>query len=363
MKSVNNERESFDDIMLGCADGERAMGTQFIEVIKGEVGKQPFMKINLHSLLRCRFGEEAEQTGNPTEVIISKLFERNGRVYAQSLKNARRVPLWSPNKLDQEKCWKKYSDGTYRTMLVFKNKVSGVPHYGLPASISGLRSQVQEAKGEQFNLDNFENNMILGGMLMFKSAMTPEEAQKNAKRIIMSHTGEGKTGRIAVISSENGLEDVKFEKYETAKDGSFIELDKRLEEKIIKANGWNGVFLGLNRGGTLGNGSEYIRNAWDTAEASLLNPLRRKLIDKVVVPLMQIYADVFNKKEILKYQFWFNSAKPFSFLGDIKPEQFMKLNEARELAGLPIDESKEEVYLSEMKPQQNKNVQDQSTAA
>lgn len=353
MKSVNNERESFDDIMLGAVDGERGMGTQFIEIIKGELLGKPFMKIHLHSLLRCRFGVEDPKTGQSTTVLVSKLFEKKGNVLAGVLKDAIEIPLWSPNPIDKDKCWKKDEQGNYRTMLVFKNKVSGIPHYGLPASISGLRSQVLEGKGEQYNIDNFDNNMILGGMLMFKSAMTEEEAQKNAKRIILSHTGEGKTGRIAVVSSESGLEDVKFEKYETSKDGSFIELDKRLEQKIIKANGWNAAFFGAPSGSSLGNGSEYIRNAWDVAEAKLLNPLRRKLLDKVVVPIMQIYSEVYKKKEVAGYDFWFNSAKPFSFLGDLNPEDFMKVNEARDLAGLPIDESKNDVYLSEMKAKQN----------
>jgi hypothetical protein len=30
MKSVNNERESFDDVMLSCVDGERGAGNHFI---------------------------------------------------------------------------------------------------------------------------------------------------------------------------------------------------------------------------------------------------------------------------------------------------------------------------------------------
>lgn len=360
MKNVNNEQESFDDIMYGTVEGERDQGNQFIEVVKGKVANTPFMKIYLHPMQYCRFAELEEKELYPSKVTISKLFAKRG--YRVKLDDARQVPLWSPNELDQGKCWIKDSDGNYRTMLHFKNKVQGIDYYGLPASIAGLRWQVLEGKGAQYNIDNFENNMILGGMLMFKSAMTEDEANLTAKKILLSHIGEGKTGRIAVISSENGLEDVKFEKYDTKNEGSFIELDKRIEEKIIATNNWDGVLCGISRGSTLGNGSAYVRSIWDAKEASLLNPLRRKLTDKVVMPLMKIYADVYNKKEILDYKFWFNSAMPFSFLGDIKPEQFMKVNEARDLAGLPPDKKVDEKYLGEMKTKNN-DVPNQPAAA
>lgn len=347
MKCVNNDQDSFDDVLYGIIDGEREQGNQFIEVVKGNVAGVPFMKVHLHPFQYCRFAELEKGELVPSAVVISKIFAKRG--YRIKLDDARTIPLWSPNILDQKKCWLQEADGTMRTMLHFKNKRAGIDYYGMSASISGLRYQVTEGMLAQYNIDNLENNMILGGMLMFKSAMTEAEALLNAEKIMLSHIGQGKTGRIAVISSESGLDDVKFEKYDTTNEGSYIELDKRLEKKIISCNDWHEVLIGLNEGGgSLGNGNNYIRSIWYSKEASLLNPLRRKLTDKVVIPLMKIYADVYSKPEILKYNFWFNSAMPFSFLGDIKPEQYVKVNEAREAAGLAHDDNVGEKYLSEM---------------
>lgn len=346
MKSVNNDLDSLDEVLLGSVEGERGQGNQFIEVVKGKLGKVPFLKLYLHPFQYCRYKKPDQEGVGPSEVIISKLFAKKGSIL--SYDDAVTIPLWSPNKIDQGKCWMKAKDGTLRTMLHLKNTVSGVDYYGLPASIASLRYQVLEGKSAQYNLDNFENNMVLGGMLMFKSAMTPDEAVENAERIMLSHIGAGKTGRIAVISSETGLDDVKYEEYKTQKEGSYIEFDKRLEEKIIMANNWDGVFFGVGKGHSMGTGTSYIRSVWDAKEAALLNPLRRKLLDKVLSPIMQIYADVFNKKEILQYKLWFNSAMPFSFLGDIDPAQFMQVNEARELANLESDDKKKGVYLGEM---------------
>lgn len=347
MKCVNNDQDSFDDVLYGIIDGEREQGNQFIEVVKGNVGKKAYMKVYLHPFQYCRFSELKKGELVPSSVVISKIFAKRG--YRIKLDDARVIPLWSPNPLDQNTCWAQDEDGTMRTMLHFKNKRAGIDYYGLSASISGLRYQVTEGLLIQYNIDNLENNMILGGMLMFKSAMTEQEALLNTERIMLSHIGQGKTGRIAVISSENGLDDVKFEKYDTKGEGSFIEMDKRLEKKIIATHDWHEVLIGLNEGGgSLGNGNNYVRSVWYSKEASLLNPLRRKLTDKVVIPLMKIYADVYSKQEILKYNFWFNSAMPFSFLGDVKPEQYVQMNEAREAAGLPQDDSVKGKYLAEM---------------
>lgn len=359
MKCVNNDQDSFDDVLYGVIDGEREQGNQFIEVVKGTVNGTPFMKVHLHPFQYCRLAEILPNEKEPSSVVISKLFAKRG--YRIKVDDARSVPLWSPNKLDQKKCWVEDEKGNLRTMLHFKNKRAGIDWYGMSASISGLRYQVAEGLLIQYNIDNLENNMILGGMLMFKSSMTPTEALENAERIMLSHIGQGKTGRIAVISSEGGLEDVKFEKYDTNNEGSFIEFDKRLEKKIISCNDWHEVLIGLNEGGgSLGNGNNYVRSVWYSKEASLLNPLRRKLVDKVVLPLMKIYSEVYSKPEILKYNFWFNSAMPFSFLGDVKPEQYVKVNEARETAGLSHDDKVEDKYLSEMVMRTTNTISDPS---
>ena len=347
LKCVNDKNKSIDYVLQAALEGERTFGNQFVEVTKFELNGKKFIKLHLHSFLFTRLSEPTEDEDEPTGVIISKLFAKKG--YKKiDLEKSRVVPLWRDNIIEKDKCWKKNDDGSYSTMLHLKNEVSGIEHYGLPASISSLRNQVNEARGEQYNLDNFENNMILGGLLILKSAMTQEEAQETAKNILLSHVGEGKTGRIAVISSEEGLKDVDFKPFETQKDGSFIELDKLTTSKIITANGWAKEFTVAESAG-LGKGGAYLRSLWDLKEAMLLNPLRQKIIDELVIPIVKIYADFHDKKELLKYTFSFVSSMPFSFMGEVDPETFMKVKEARTLAGLDADEANGEKYLSEMK--------------
>ena len=347
MKSVNNDNDTFDAFLSNALDGERAFGNQFIELVRGKFGKLKYLKAYNKNLLFCRLNEPDDYS-NPTAVIQSKLLAKQG--YLPKQYQPLSVPLYSNNILDQKNCWVKVkgADGEH-TMLHFMNKMSGVEYYGLPDSISGLRYQVLEGKAAQYNLDNLDNNMVLGGMLIFKASMTKEEAEAQAKEILMTHVGEGKTGRIAVISSETGLDAVDFKNFETSKDGSFIESDKMYEKKIIGANGWNAVLISVNDAGKgLTSGGDYIRSIYDMIESMLLNPLRFKLINEVVKPIVSIWANWMEIPEVAEYEFEFLSSMPFSFLGELDPSTFMQVNEARSLGGLQPDSTKEGLYIYEV---------------
>lgn len=360
LAKCNNEDQSLDDLLTGATDGERSLGNQFVEIVKLELNGQKFMRVFLHPFQFCRL---QDNEGLPAKnVIISRLLAKKG-MRSIDTKRVKILPLWSSSPLDKEACWKKNSDGSFSTMIHIKNEVSGIEHYGLPASIAGLRYQVLEGKSAQYNLDNFENNMILGGMLILKGSMTKDEAQAQAQEIMLTHIGEGKTGRIAVISSEGGLDDAEFKPYSTQGEGSYIEFDKRLEQKIIAANNWDSILAGITREGSLGNGSQQVRSIYDVKEASLLKPLRKKMIDKLVRPLAIIFADHFGAKEVAGYKFAFKPSMPFSFMGDLDPSTFFRVNEARKLAGLePDDTENGNKYLSQMKPTSKQDVQGNKTA-
>lgn len=346
-KSVNNKGDNINDIFRDVLGGERTHGNQFIEIVRGSFYKKRFIKIYLRSMLFSRLNLPDDYT-DPTHMVFSKQIAKSG--YIPLPNDTLKIPLWSGNILDQKKVWHKNKDGTESTIIHFKNKVSGIEHYGLPASYAGLRYQIEEGKMSQFNIDNLDNNMILGGMLILKAAMTQEEAQAQAKEILLSHVGEGKTGRIAVLSSENGLSDVDFKPFNTSKEGSFLEREKIVQNKIIMANNYHGTLIGVEHQGSLGKGSGFVRSIYDTIDATLLNPLERRLMEKVTHPIIQIWSDWMGIKEVQDYKFHFETAMPYSFMGDLDPATFIKVKEARNLAGMdPVDDNSGEKYLSEMK--------------
>lgn len=351
---INNGNQTVNEIVRECTDGYFTQGNHFIEIVRGTFAKTKFIKVYTHPLLFCRVGRVNCDTGIPETIIISKSFTRNG--YIPKQKSEKEIPIYNSNAIDKEKNWLKDGD-LERTMIHFKNDIVGLDYYGLPPSIAGLRHQVLEGRAAQYNIDNFENNMVLGGMLIFKGSLTQEEAQKNAKEILISHVGEGKTGRIAVISSEQGLDEVEWKPYETQKEGSYIELDRRNEEKIVAANNWDRRLAGLDRDGGLSNTDANLSDIYDAKELLLLKPFREKMLSKVISPIVSIWADWTGKKDVLKYDFDFKIVLPLSFYGKINPESFIQVNEARLNAKLDTDDTKKGVYLSEMKAKTKDNVQ------
>jgi len=352
-KSMNNSSDSITDIAREVTDGYFSQGNHFIEVVRGTFAGTKFVKIYTHSMLYCRAGQVDPDTGIVKTIVISKAFTRNG--YIPKTKGEKEIPLYNPNALDKESNWTKEENGLQRTMFHFKNEVNGLDFYGLPPSIAGLRYQVLEGKAAQYNIDNFENNMVLGGMLIFKGAMTQEEAEKNAKEILISHVGEGKTGRIAVISSEQGLDDVEWKPYDTQKEGSFIEIDKRVEEKIIAANAWDRRLAGLDRDSGLSNNNTHLSQLYEAKELMLLKPYREKLVTRIIKPFVSIWSEWTGVK--VDYDYDFKIEMPLSFYGAISPESYVQVNEARAMAHLPEDEENGKKYLSQLKAQ--KDVQSQ----
>jgi Phage portal protein len=354
--NINNCSQSINDIVRDCADGYFSQGNHFIEIVRGTFARTKFIKVYTHPMLFARVGQIDVETDLPKTIILSKSFTRNG--YIPKNKDEKEIPLYNQNATDPESNWTKEENGCQRTIIHFKNEITGLDYYGLPPSIAGLRYQVLEGKSAQYNIDNFENNMVLGGMLIFKGAMTQEEAEKNAKEILISHVGEGKTGRIAVVSSEQGIDDVEWKPYETQKEGSFIELDKRIEEKIVSANGWDRRLAGLDRAGGLSNGDGNLSDIYDIKDQHLLKPFRKKVLDRVVKPLIVIWAEWTGNKIASQYDFDFKVELPLSFYGKINAENYIQVNEARKNAKMPEDEGTSgKKYLSQVKTE--KDVQPQ----
>lgn len=345
LSQCNNEGDSFNSFLKDVLDTFKQDGTCFIEVIRISVGKLKTFKLYKLNNLYTRFGPVDAKTGRPNTVIVSKSFGKKGGMISQPGKPLS-LPLYNEF-VNDSKRWKQTAPGEYRTVLYFRNKVSGIDFYGIPDSYSSIKHQIAEGKSVQYNLDMFENGMVLSGAIVFKSAMTQDEANENARSIITSYTGDGKQGRIAVIASENGIEDFEFIKYETQKDGSFKDLEMMSESKIINSHGWAKEFTGTLDKGGLNKGGEYLMSLWYTKDTTILKPYRQMMMEKVVNPVMRLFKEWINDKEVNDFEFELVGEMPFTLLGDLDANSFVKRKEARSMAGLSTDETdkREEEYL------------------
>lgn len=343
MHNINAHSDNFTEFCRKVSDGFFNYGNVFIEIVKGNIANKKFVKLYVHSILYARIGKVDFDTNLPKTVIFSRNFAKKGML--NRLSNETEIPLYNINNLLETDNWFVDKNGLSRTCIHFKNEVAGFDFYGLPPSIAGLRYQILEGKAAQYNIDNFDNNMVLSGMLVFKSSMTQEEAQAIAKEVLDSHTGEGKIGRVAVISSESGLDDVNFKPYDTHKEGSFIEMDMQIEKKIVAANSWDKRLTGMDRDDGLGNGNN-LSEIYDIKNLTVLEPFRERLNQRVIQPIFEIlnkYSDI--KTDGAKFKF--EVSIPLSFYGKISPENYIKVNEARKMAKLPEDSTMDETYVGQ----------------
>jgi hypothetical protein len=334
---INTEGQSLNELCRTAIDALLTDGNSWPEIVKGKFGGKAFVKAYLHTTMICRLSNPDDKTGKITSVVKSQQLAkpRNGMLTARSLK-AVTIPLYSSNSLDQKAVWlDTEKDGFLHTMIHLKNEIPGVPYYGLPKSVASLRYQIIEGKAAQYNIDQFDNNMVLSALLIFKSAMSETEAAEAAKEIIKTHTGQGKQGRVGVVSSEGGIDDFTYQPLDTQRDGSFDTLDKRVEQKIITSHGWDAVLAGISRDSAFGNGSQYVRAVYDIKKAMVLKPQAQYIIDKLIKPLVAIAADEMNKPEWKKYAFEFKYALPFSLISDIEVNNVLTKDEGRKILGEP----------------------------
>lgn len=357
--SMNRKNQPASKINRIAFENFFTWGNVPIEIVRFTVAGKKKLFVYAHNLLEWRLGKPDED-GFVTYAVHSKLFLRQGYISAEQLKTARQVPVYSPLNSDKDN-WVKDDKGAYRTIIWYKNDVSGFDHYGLPSAVSSMIYQLLEYSGARYNLDNLDNNMVLGGLLALKGNLSQDEANRIAKEIIKTHTGNGKRGRVAVVASEEGIDGSDYHDYDTSKDGSFKESDDQWTQKIILANQWDAVLAGIISPSTLGKGSGFITKILEIKQNTVIRPAQEDLMQNVWNDIFKI-ADQWMNLGLSNYSLTIENSIDISGLTDVDITPAVQINEVRAAKGLPEDPKMDGVYMKATGPQQQQkggdNVQD-----
>jgi len=325
---INRKQDTLNDIIHGAFGHKFTSGNSYIQVVRVKVGGKKTVRVYLRDYMDCRLSCPDDDDICNT-VYISKYFRKLG-MWGLNLNKTEEIPIWSPNSLDNT--WAIDDNGNEHTIFHLKNKMPGYEYYGMPSNIGSLAQQVLEYKNTRYNIDNFDNNLVIGGVIVVKGAMTPEEAQKVGRDIIYQHSGDGKRGRWVILSSESGLADgVEVKEFTKQQDSSFIEGDKHNAEKIFMSNQWNKLLIGGSEQKSLGQGnSAYIRSVFDIANNTVIMPEQQSMIDKFLKQLMMI-CDEWMGKSWSGMEIGLKAIQPVSFLGDINVNNILTVDEGREI--------------------------------
>jgi len=285
--NANNRRQSLNGVYRSGVESLFAFGNICFEVVRGTSAGKRFLKVYVRNMLDCRLSWP-DANDEVKSAVISKRFRKRGIIELNN-QNCVTIPLYSAGPGTKNDYWlNDTKNEVERTCIWVRTEISGYDYYGLPSYVASIINQLIEYQGSRFNLDNLESNMVLSGMLALKGNVSEEEAQRIGQSVINEHTGEGKNGRIAVVASEDGIDDAFYKSFDTHKDGSYIEMDDKSVEKIMLANEWDSALAGLQSGKALGKGKGYLKEVYDQKLKTVITPVHRTMKDNFLTPLFEI---------------------------------------------------------------------------
>lgn len=295
VRRCNPQPEGLNRVLKQVFDNFFTFGNVPIEIVRGSAGGKKFLYVYVKNTLDCR---KAWPNGNNESdaMIVSRWFRKPG-VYNLTEKFNIRIPFYKMGPGNKKECWiedktdnqgQPLSSGVFRTAIWLKNDFPGYDHYGIPSWLPSMRSAILEGATSQFNIDNIENNMVVGGVLVLAGNVTQPEATRIANTVTKKYTGKGKTGRTIVIASEDGISDSKYTPQDTYKQGSFVELDRLCASKIILANEWDESFLGSHEGASKAASGAFLNELYQQKIKTVIKPVHRVIKDDFLAPLCEI---------------------------------------------------------------------------
>jgi hypothetical protein len=350
-KKINGKRQLIDDVLKGVFESYWQDGNDFIEVVRTEVADTKYVHVYKHNNLDCRFAEPAEGEEDPTHVIRSKEFRREGILTFKKDANPTKIPIWTDNPLNKADVWltDPNNEKISRTMLVVRNEVQGIDHYGLPSNFAGFIQSYLEYNVARFNLDNFENNMFLAGVLSIMGQLSPGESKDLLKDIRNSYRGKGKQQRIFTVSSENGIGETKFTPFTQTHEGHFVEFDKHNEGKIISANSWSKELLDMNDKAGLGKGGDYLAQLFKRKFHTTIIPAQQTVLNNFIFPLMQI-IDEYKGTKFYDLPWSIKPVIPIGLEGFLDINSLLTVDEGRqEMGKAPLGDDRGKQMISQVK--------------
>lgn len=341
-KRINNKRQSLGKVLDGLFNKYFRVGNDFIEIIRSKVGDTKKVMAFPRKFLECRLSE-ADENDVPQSVYISKKFRNIKDDWSIDIeKDAIELPIYDG---EDTKWWTHPTQGTEHCIIHVKNEMPGYDYYGMPENVASLPQQILEYKAARYNIDNFENNLVIGGLVVLEGNHTDAELDKVAKKIAAQHTGDGKRGRYAFISNKQGTGAVHDMKKQT--DGDYLKLSENVEQKIIDANNWDSALFGQNNNKGLGNGGNaYVRTIFDIKNKTVIEPTRQVIIEDFIIPFFEIYDDWMGTNWSEK-EFDFIPVVPESFAGDIDANAILTVDEGRQIFGKePLPNNEGSVIIS-----------------
>lgn len=335
-KSMNLKNQSSVKLTRRMFEDFFTYGNVPIELVRFQVAGKKKLFVYVHPFTEWRLGKP-DDNDIVQYAVQSKLFLRdNVYMTPDMIKKSKKLPIYNQYNTEKENWLKDKDDRSVeRTLLWYKNEFTGLPHYGLPSNIASLISELLENEGAQYNLDEFINGLMPSAILALKGQVSQEEADKITKKVIATHSGRGKRARVITVASEEGVDGSDLHKMETQRDGSYIQSDDKWCQKIIMANDWDSVLMGVLSPSVLGKGAGFITKIIEHKLKTVILPAQEDIMDEVWNTILKI-ADQWLGFGLDKYELQIKNGIDISGLTDVDISGAVMIDEVRQAKNLPL---------------------------
>lgn len=348
-EGVNGWDETFNEFAKHDMDDSIMSGNSFIEVVR--VGSEYFLYSRDYTTFR-------RGKGKYSEGFFYSPDWTNADEYGNA-SDPKDIPIYYPEfpKFERiERLDKGNAIKAERSIIHWKNRKPTFEHYGLPDYMSALPDIDIEYRIGKFNIDEFDNNFAAQYILVFYSNVDNEdEAQELKTKIKDEHTGEGNNGKSIYSIVSEGQNAPQAIKLERNTDGSFLELRPSSRSNIITAHQLTPSLMGVETAGKLGS-NQQIKNEYEIFHNTVNRPFQKRKI--------RFYKRILNKcRELgatnipeVPEDLDIMVRKPISFIGELKAENAMLIDEIRQEMGLPaLDDETRAKLFEELKTRSNGN--------
>jgi hypothetical protein len=210
------------------------------------------------------------------------------------------------------KDFESYESGKKVKAYEIKNYTPSQRVYATPDWSGAFYDAQVESLIGQYNANQFENGVTLSSILMFDFGHIVDEDDLRVKKSKLESqikgTSNQRSGKSLIVPKDGEVSAPEYTVYPMQKEGSFTELQKMVENNIVKACSWYRSLAGLESAGSLGN-NQQLKNEWAMAERLIAN--EQYLIFNEVLKALDLEVD-----------FEFNNNSPVDLI-----EDFAKITE------------------------------------
>lgn len=188
IENANGRGEALRQLLNKLAFDKSLFGNAFLEIVTDS--KRSYLSLYHQDASKCRVAFDSKHVW----------LHHDWNTYAEG--EAQKLPLYPD--------FEQMEDGTFRSMIHYKDYEPMFEHYGIPQYIAGMNVSAIAYKTDRWNISRLDNSFQLSGVMLLDSTVDNEEEAMDIVRMA-ERKFAGKPGQVMFVVKEgNGDDNSRF---------------------------------------------------------------------------------------------------------------------------------------------------------